>query len=58
MKCHFCNGELVWGCDYSFDDYGLYGEGIIAVLHCDECGAIWEGYLDFEKEREGDDDVR
>lgn len=56
MDCHFCNGKLIWGCDFSFEDYALEGEGIVAVLHCSQCGAIWEGYLEFEEE--GDDDVR
>lgn len=45
MKCWFCGGELIWNCDYSFDDYGYDGEGIVTVLTCSNCGAMWEGYL-------------
>lgn len=50
MRCHFCNEKLIWGCDYSYEDYGYEGEGIIAVLHCSGCGATWEGFLEIEEE--------
>ena len=49
MKCWFCNEELIWNCDYSFEDYGLDGEGIVAALSCRGCGATFEGYLDLEE---------
>ena len=52
MRCHFCQGELFWSCDYNLEDFGLDGEGIVAVLHCSECNATWEGYLIFDEEVE------
>lgn len=55
MKCWFCGGELVWGCDYSYEDYGLEGEGIVATLTCSHCGANWEGYQDLEEENSEND---
>lgn len=50
MKCWFCNGDLMWSNDFSFEDYGLEGEGIVTILTCSECGATWEGYMDIDEE--------
>lgn len=27
-QCHFCGGQLIWGCDYDYSDYGLEGDGV------------------------------
>jgi len=40
--CWFCGGEMIWGCDFSFEDYGMDGDGIIATLSCPDCGATAE----------------
>lgn len=42
--CWFCGSEMIWGCDFSFDDYGYDGEGIVATLSCmnEGCGATAE----------------
>lgn len=52
MNCWFCGGKLIWNADFSFEDYGFEGEGIVAVLVCSECGAIWEGYSGEEEEEQ------
>jgi len=44
MNCWFCQTELIWGCDYSYDDYGLEGEGIIATFSCPKCNSYVEAY--------------
>ena len=51
MKCWFCNGEkeLMWNSDFSFEDYGYEGEGIVTVLTCSNCNAHFEGYLDLSE---------
>ncbi len=43
-KCWFCGSELIWQNDFSYEDYGYDGEGIVAVLMCsdEECKAIVE----------------
>lgn len=51
MKCWFCGGNLVWQNDFSFEDYGVDGDGIVAVLCCAECNAHIECYSG-EKEDE------
>lgn len=50
MNCHFCGGKLIWGNDFSFEDYGIEGEGIVTSMTCSGCGATWEGYLEIENE--------
>ena len=37
--CWFCGGQLVWDNDYNYDEVFGDGEGIVAMLHCTECGA-------------------
>tara|TARA_B100001094_G_scaffold85017_1_gene81388 strand:+ start:144 stop:410 length:267 start_codon:yes stop_codon:yes gene_type:complete len=44
MNCWFCHTELIWGCDYSYDDYGLEGDGIIATFSCPKCESYVEAY--------------
>ena len=48
MKCWFCSHDLIWQCDYSYEDFGLEGDGIVAILHCPNCEASWEGYWPME----------
>lgn len=37
MKCPKCNEDLVWDNDFSYEDYGCEGEGIVSVYHCQKC---------------------
>lgn len=49
MKCWYCNNELIWNCDFSYEDYGKdEKDGIVTVLTCsnDDCNAYVEIYLD------------
>lgn len=50
MNCFFCGGRVIWGCDYSFEDFMLDGEGIVSVHTCSECGAEWQGYLSCDED--------
>ena len=43
IKCFFCRGQLIWQNDFDTEDYGIEDEGIVTVLLCSSCGAIWEG---------------
>lgn len=31
--------SVIWDADFSFDDYGYEGDGIIHECHCANCGA-------------------
>ena len=45
MNCYRCNNELIWGGDFTFEDYGNEGEGIVTNLSCSKCDAYVEVYL-------------
>jgi transcription elongation factor Elf1 len=47
-SCWFCGSEMIWGCDFNFEDYGLDGDGIVATLTCSGCEATAEFYTKFE----------
>ena len=48
--CWFCGKEMIWGGDFSFEDYGMDGDGIVANLSCPECGAYAEFYTGEKEE--------
>ena len=51
--CFHCGEEaVVWGGDYSFEDYGLAGEGIVHNLECTACGAEIQYTVAINKEEE------
>ena len=41
-NCYFCGHEMIWGGDFSFEDFDIEGEGIITNLSCPNCGASAE----------------
>ena len=50
MRCWFCRGIMYWNGDNTFEDFDLYGDGIVATLTCSECGATAEFYTKAEEE--------
>ena len=39
-ECFHCGHRaVIWGSDFSFEDYGMEGEGIIHTCTCQNCGA-------------------
>ena len=39
-ECFHCGARaVVWDSDFSFEDFGYEGEGIVHVCHCSNCGA-------------------
>ena len=45
-QCFHCGScSVVWGNDFSFEDYGIEGEGIVHSCHCGNCGADIEYYV-------------
>lgn len=54
-ECFHCGHRTVGWCnDFSFEDYGYEGEGIVHVLHCSNCGAEIEYYISFDDEDDHD----
>lgn len=52
-NCYLCGNEVIWQCDYSFDEVGIGDEddGIVSIYSCPRCGAHIEVYKS-EKEEE------
>lgn len=51
FQCFHClNQSLIWDNDYSFEDFGYEGDGIVQILHCSNCGAEVEYRISFNKE--------
>ena len=50
MNCYRCNNELIWGGDFTYEDYHHEGEGIVTNLSCSRCSAYVEVYLPDEWE--------
>lgn len=50
-ECFHCGeNSVIWDADFSFEDYGLEGDGIIHVCHCTNCGARIEYYIDMSED--------
>ncbi len=50
-QCFNCGHNTVgWDNDFSYEDYGLEGEGIVHVLHCSNCGAYIEYFIDIKED--------
>ena len=52
-QCFHCgNQSVIWDNDFSFEDFGYEGEGIVHCCHCTNCGAEIEYriYLDEEND--------
>ncbi len=49
---HCCTKGVIWDSDFSFEDVGLEGEGIVHFCHCVNCGARIEYYIPLSEEDE------
>ena len=36
MNCWHCGGEVIWGGDFDYEDYGIDREGIVSNLSFDQ----------------------
>lgn len=56
FECFHCGcRSVIWDADFSFDEYGLDGEGIVQVCHCTNCGAEIEYRIAISDKEEEDD---
>lgn len=54
-ECFHCGERaVIWDNDFSFEDYGYEGEGIVHVCHCTHCGAEIEYFIRLEEEEDGE----
>lgn len=48
-ECFHCGERaVIWGADFTYEDYGLEGDGIIHECTCSNCGARVVYYIDIE----------
>ena len=53
-ECFHCGKRaVVWDSDFSFDEMGYEGEGIVHICHCSECGAEIEYKVSLDWEMDG-----
>ena len=39
-ECFHClSKSVIWDCDYTFEDFGYEGDGLVQICHCVNCGA-------------------
>lgn len=56
-ECFHCLARaVIWDSDFSFEDYGYEGEGIIQELHCTNCGARITYFISLEPEEGEEED--
>ena len=55
-QCFHCltNG-VIWDSDFDFADFGYFGEGIVHICHCVNCGAEIEYRIPINNEEEEDE---
>lgn len=47
---HCCREAVIWDSDFSFEEMGYEGEGIVHICHCTKCGAEIEYRVAIKKE--------
>lgn len=48
-ECFHCGScGVIWDNDFSFEDFGYEGEGVVHVCHCCNCGAHIEYYISLD----------
>ena len=50
-ECFHClSRSVIWESDFTFEDFGMEGEGLVHVCHCTACGAEIYYYIPIEEE--------
>lgn len=52
-ECFHCGAKaVIWDADFTFEDFGAEGEGIVQTCHCENCGAQIEYWISCEESEE------
>lgn len=55
-ECFHClSRSVIWDADFTFEDFGYDGFGIVQMCHCANCGAEIEYRISFDEEEEEND---
>ena len=50
-QCFHClHQSVIWDSDFTFEDFGYDGDGLVHICHCANCGAEIEYRIPFENE--------
>ena len=54
-ECFHCGAiAVIWDADFSFEDYGMLGDGIVHACHCTNCNAQIEYYIAINQKEDKD----
>ena len=54
-ECFHCLARaVIWDSDFSFEDFGQEGDGIVHICHCTNCGAEIEYWVPLGEPAETD----
>ena len=57
-ECFHCgNMSVIWDNDFTFEDFGYEGEGLVHICHCANCGAEIEYRVPINNEEETDEEI-
>lgn len=52
-ECFHCGAdEVIWQADFTFEDMGYEGNGLVHLCHCMNCGADIEYQIPYDTEEE------
>lgn len=54
---HRGHQSVIWDCDFTFEDFGYEGEGLVHICHCANCGAEIEYRIPIPDEEETDREI-
>lgn len=57
MNCWYCRADMIWQSDFTYEDYGRQGEGMVAILLCSECNASAEFSISDEEPEDKDNEA-
>lgn len=51
MKCFRCGAQVIWGADFTYQDYGIdETDGIVSNFTCPYCNSYYEVYTPINSE--------
>jgi hypothetical protein len=52
-ECFHCGARaVIWDSDFTFEDYGRDGNGLVQECHCENCGAEITYWISFDEEED------
>lgn len=57
-ECFHCGHvSVIWDCDFTFEDFGYEGDGLVHICHCANCGAEIEYRIPIPDVEEADKEI-